>query len=238
MPHRTKHLGFAAGVGVLWNSTKRARRPLRLPRPQPQRPGSVLEQCTRVEHVGRENQHTHIEGIFAMNSTRPGVRPGVRPGTHSGDALPVSNLRELTMTPVAADDLIHSAQRSLARAALASTPHERYAAAHLAALRAAAAVIAVVASRSSQVRANRPVRQQVRSAWVVLREVCPPLSEWADFFAAGAQTRAAAEAGIPCVGARAADDLVRDAQTFLARVCDVLELAHQPALDLRLRAVG
>jgi len=173
-----------------------------------------------------------------MNSTRPGVRPGVRPRTHSGDALPASNLRELTMTPVAADDLIHSAQRSLARAALAGTPHERYAAAHLAALRAAAAVIAVVASRSSQVRANRPVRQQVRSAWVVLREVCPPLSEWADFFAAGAQTRAAAEAGIPCVGARAADDLVRDAQTFLARVCDVLELAHQPALDLRLRAVG
>ena len=73
---------------------------------------------------------------------------------------------------------------------------------------------------------------------MVLREACPPLSEWADFFAAGAQTRAAAEAGIPCVGARAADDLVRDAQTFLARVCDVLELAHQPALDLRLRAVG
>ena len=169
-----------------------------------------------------------------MNSTRPRTRPG----THSGDALPASNLRELTMTPVAADDLIPGAQRSLARAALAGTPHERYAAAHLAALRAAAAVIAVVASRSSQVRANRPVRQQVRSAWVVLREVCPPLSEWADFFAAGAQTRAAAEAGIPCVGARAADDLVRDAQTFLARVCDVLELAHQPALDLRLRAVG
>ena len=53
MPHRTKHLGFAAGVGVLWNSTKRARRPLRLPRPQPQRPGSVLEQSTWVEHVGR-----------------------------------------------------------------------------------------------------------------------------------------------------------------------------------------
>ena len=154
MPHRTKHLGFAAGVGVLWNSTKRARRPLRLPRPQPQRPGSVLEQCTRVEHVGRENQHTHIEGIFAMNSTRPGVRPGVRPGTHSGDALPVSNLRELTMTPVAADDLIHSAQRSLARAALASTPHERYAAAHLAALRAAAAVI--VRRSSAQLSATQP----------------------------------------------------------------------------------
>ncbi len=140
-----------------------------------------------------------------------------------------------TIDPITPDNLMCSAQRSLVRAALAGTPHERYAAAHLAALRAAAAVIAAVAPRS---RDRHPARQQVRSAWVVLREVCPPLSEWADFFAAGAQTRAAAEAGIPCVGARAADDLVRDAQTFLARVCDVLELAHQPALELRLRAVG
>jgi hypothetical protein len=62
MPHRTKHLGFAAGVGVLWNSTKRARRPLRLPRPQPQRPGSVLEQCTWVEHTGRAHgSSTRVE---------------------------------------------------------------------------------------------------------------------------------------------------------------------------------
>ena len=49
---------------------------------------------------------------------------------------------------------------------------------------------------------------------------------------------AAAEAGIPCVSHRAADDLVRDAETFLARVCDVLELAYQPSLESRLRAVG
>jgi len=153
-----------------------------------------------------------------------------------------THVDDAQIAPVAADDLIHGAQRSLARAALADTPHERYAAAHLAALRAAAAVIAVVAPRSRESRGgrsdSRAVRHRVRSAWVVLREVCPPLSEWADFFAAGAQTRAAAEAGVPCVSARAADDLVRDAQTFLARVCDVLELAHQPALELRLRAVG
>ena len=64
------------------------------------------------------------------------------------------------------------------------------------------------------------------------------MAEWADFFAAGATTRAAAEAGIPCVSHRAADDLVRDAETFLARVCDVLALAYQPSLESRLRAVG
>jgi hypothetical protein len=132
-------------------------------------------------------------------------------------------------------DLIEGSRRALTRAALAPTAHERYASAHLAALRAAAAVIATVAPEGP--------RGRVRSAWVVLRETCPPLAEWADFFAAGAQLRAAAEAGIPCVSSRAADDLVREAESFLSRVCEVLELAHQPAvgqqaLALRLRAVG
>lgn len=131
-------------------------------------------------------------------------------------------------------DLIEGARRSLARAALAPTAHERYAAAHLAALRSAAAVIAAVAPQGP--------RGRVRSAWVVLREACPPLAEWADFFAAGAQTRAAAEAGIRCVSPRAADDLVREAERFLSRVCDVLELnqqsGYQQTLALRLRAVG
>lgn len=127
-------------------------------------------------------------------------------------------------------DLIEASRRSLSRAAMAATPHERYAEAHLAALRAAAAVIATVAPRGP--------KDRVRSAWVVLREVCPPLAEWADFFAAGANLRAAAQAGVPCVSVRAADDLVRDVESFLARVCDVLELAYQPSLGSRLRAVG
>lgn len=136
-------------------------------------------------------------------------------------------------------ELIEGARRALSRAAMAGTPNERYAAAHLAALRAAAAVIAVVAPGAVR-RGGDHERsyRRVRSAWVVLREVCPPMAEWADFFAAGARTRAAAEAGIPCVSHRVADDLVRDAETFLARVCDVLELAYQPSLESRLRAVG
>lgn len=127
-------------------------------------------------------------------------------------------------------ELIDAARRSVSRAAMASTPHERYAEAHLAALRGAAAVIAVVSPRGP--------RDRVRSAWVVLREVCPPLAEWADFFAAGANLRSAAQAGIPCVSSRAADDLVREVESFLARVCDVLDVAYQPPLSSRLRAVG
>ena len=150
------------------------------------------------------------------------------------EAVSVDASRKPSATPSAPFELIEGARRALSRAAMAPTPHERYAAAHLAALRAAAAVIATVAPRNPHTGS----RSRVRSAWVVLRESCPPLTEWADFFAAGARTRAAADAGIPCVTPRAADDLVREAELFLSRVCDVLELTYQPALTLRLRAVG
>ena len=138
-----------------------------------------------------------------MNSTALESALGPACGTHSGDALPASNLRELTMTPAAADDLIHSAHAVwLGRA---GTP-KRYAAAPCG-LTAAAAVIAVVASRSSRVRANRPVRQQVRSAWVVLREVCPPCRS-GQISLPWRPDPCRCWLG-PCVGARAADDLVR-----------------------------
>jgi hypothetical protein len=53
----------------------------------------------------------------------------------------------------------------------------------------------------------------------LLSIVAPELAEWADFFAAGAARRAAAEVGLPgVVSAREADDLLRDAETFLATV--------------------
>ncbi|HSR26087.1 MAG TPA: SAV_6107 family HEPN domain-containing protein [Candidatus Eisenbacteria bacterium] len=91
-----------------------------------------------------------------------------------------------------ADDLLASARRSLTEASIAATAGERYAAAHLAALRAAAAVLA---------DRGRPAtrRSRVLSVWVVLPQVAPELGEWAAFFAAGARTRAAAEAGIDVV---------------------------------------
>ena len=169
--------------------------------------------------AGVENQHVFRSGEDFQMSTTP---------------TPTLTSPHMGLPHI---ELIEGARRALSRAAMAGTPHERYAAAHLAALRAAAAVIAAVAPGAVS-RGKDHSRQRVRSAWVVLREVCPPMTEWADFFAAGARTRAAAEAGIPCVSHRAADDLVRDAETFLARVCDVLELAYQPALESRLRAVG
>jgi len=60
---------------------------------------------------------------------------------------------------------------------------------------------------------------------VLLTEVAPELGEWAAFFAAGAGKRAAAEAGVTrAVTGREADDLLRDAGTFLALVETTLGL--------------
>jgi hypothetical protein len=114
--------------------------------------------------------------------------------------------------PPAARQLLDQASRALAEAAASTDARQRYATAHLGALRAAAAVLAA---------RTRPEgsRRRPRSAWVLLGQVAPELGEWATFFAAGAAKRAAAEAGLSrAVTEREADDLVRDVRAFLAVV--------------------
>ncbi len=120
-----------------------------------------------------------------------------------------------------AGTLLALSRRGLVEAASSTQAAERYAAAHLAALRAAAAVLACRARPTgAPARRARPT-----SAWVLLSGVAPELAEWAGFFAAGARKRAAAEAGLPtAVTAREADDLLRDAQTFLSVVETTLGL--------------
>jgi len=104
----------------------------------------------------------------------------------------------------------------------------RYAGAHVAALRAAAALLAARA-RPAPAR-----RRPQRNAWVLLAEVAPELGEWARFFAAGAAKRAAAEAGSTrAVTEREADDLVRDADRFLAVVEQSLGLVPHPPIACR-----
>ena len=127
----------------------------------------------------------------------------------------------------AAFDLLTQARRGIVAAASATRPHERYAAAHLAALRAAAAVLVA----RTRPLAGRNRSRGPRNAWVLLSTVAPELTEWAGFFAAGATKRAAAEAGLThAVSAREADDLVRDAETFLALVETTLGVPHQRLL--------
>jgi len=109
--------------------------------------------------------------------------------------------------------LLNLARSGLTEAARTTAPGERYALAHLAALRAAAAVLACRAHPETQ-RRSKP-----RPVWVLLAEVAPEMREWAEFFAAGAAKRAAAESGMTgVVSPREADDLLRDAQSFVAVV--------------------
>jgi hypothetical protein len=123
-------------------------------------------------------------------------------------------------------ELLAIARTGLAEAAQTPADGLRYATAHLAALRAAAAVLAALA-RPEPSRRNR-----LTSVWALLTAVAPELSEWASFFAAGASKRAAAEAGIPrAVTTREADDLVRAAEQFVDVVAVSLGLAFQPALE-------
>ena len=124
--------------------------------------------------------------------------------------------------PYQARELLGSAARGLLEAYTTPEPARRYATAHLAALRAAAAVLAA--------RAHPVRRGRIRSVWALLPTVAPPLQEWATFFAAGAAKRAAADAGLPVVSQREADDLLRDAETFLVQVAALLGADQQAIL--------
>lgn len=125
--------------------------------------------------------------------------------------------------------LLAVARAALREAEAATAPTERYAAAHLAALRAAAAVLA---ARARPVDGRSPRARRPTSAWVLLTAVTPELGEWAAYFAAGADKRAAAEAGLrSAVTAREADDLVRDVTTFLALVETTVGVLPHTTLD-------
>ncbi len=116
----------------------------------------------------------------------------------------------------AALDLLDRARASLLQACQAGSTTDRYLAAHLGALRAAAAVLA---ARPDGGRATLPHR----SVWAHLVALAPELAEWADYFAAAGVRRAAVEAGtVPT--RREADDLLRAAETFLMLVAGALGL--------------
>ncbi len=141
----------------------------------------------------------------------------VRPGGHRCRVAP------------SALALLESARQGLAAAGCESSAGGRYVGAHLAALRAAAAVVAARAEPGGSTRRKRP-----QSVWELLPRVEPTLSEWAAFFAAGAGKRAAAEAGLPrAVSLQEADDLLRDADVFVSLVEGALGAPAQPLLPLR-----
>ncbi|MEV7029743.1 SAV_6107 family HEPN domain-containing protein [Streptomyces sp. NPDC093272] len=151
----------------------------------------------------------------------------------TGPASDVHPVLRRATAPPAALDLLTQAHAALDEAVLLDTPNERYATAHLAALRTAAAVLAARARPETSPRR----RARIRSAWEVLPEVAPELTEWSALFASGAGRRARAEAGIQgAAGRRDADDLIRDVEMFLRLVERMLIL--QPVLPQPRRQDG
>ena len=114
--------------------------------------------------------------------------------------------------PESALGLLAQAEAGLAAAELEEDAARRFAESYLAALRAAAALLAM---------RGRPHRARSRpmSVWTLLSSVAPELREWAAFFASCSATRASVQAGITrAVSPRSADDLVRQTGQFLELV--------------------
>jgi hypothetical protein len=146
-------------------------------------------------------------------------------------AAPAGALPMPSRVPGAALSLLRTARQGLAEAEAETDAGTRYIGAHLAALRAAAAIVAARGEPGTGARRRRP-----RSVWELLPQVEPALAEWAAFFAASAAKRAAAEAGLPrAATALEADDLLRDASTFLMVAERALGLEGEPMLPLSLR---
>ncbi|MEU2679757.1 SAV_6107 family HEPN domain-containing protein [Streptomyces sp. NPDC007107] len=155
----------------------------------------------------------------------PRRRAGSPAPSLTGPAADVHPVPRRTTAPPAALDLLAQAHAGLEEAAVLDVPNERYATAHLAALRTAAAVLAA----RGRPETGRRRRERIRSAWEVLPDIAPELTEWSALFASGAPRRARAEAGIPgAATSRDADDLLRDVAVFLRLVERMLVL--QPVL--------
>ncbi|MCK2220787.1 SAV_6107 family HEPN domain-containing protein [Actinomadura sp. ATCC 31491] len=106
-------------------------------------------------------------------------------------------------------------------------------AAHLAALRAAAAMLA------ARPRPAESRRRKLRSAWELLPEAEPHLAEWAAYFSVTAAKRAAAEAGMTSrISAADADEILAEADTFVSTVEDLLGVPVQPQLPLNVPLAG
>jgi hypothetical protein len=124
-------------------------------------------------------------------------------------------------------DLLERAREAVTSGYTASAASTRYLAASLGALRAAAALLAA-----------RPARESAgpgpHDVWVLTARAAPELTEWAERFALVTGHRVGVETGLVRVGAREADDLLRDAETFVDLVASRLgvPMAHPPGRRL------
>lgn len=113
-------------------------------------------------------------------------------------------------------ELLQRADAELVAAQFSSEPWEQFTHAHLAALRAGAAVLAERQPLSG--------RRGPRTVWELLDAVSPELGRWSSYFAAGAGLRAAIDAGrFDAVSADRAEQVLCHAEDFLDIVRAELE---------------
>lgn len=148
--------------------------------------------------------------------------------THMQGSTPTPGSAHVATPPSASTvlDLLDRSRAGLIQACRSQSAAQRYTEAHLAALRAAAAL---VAARTMLGGRSRP-----RSVWEVLPGLAPELAEWAVFFASSGRRRLALERGATMVSPREADDLVRQCETFVELVRSALHLPFAEPLPSEL----
>jgi hypothetical protein len=119
--------------------------------------------------------------------------------------------------------LLESARQMLAAGEHDTSAASRYLAAHLAALRAAAAVVAAKQEPGIPRRRKRP-----RNIWELLPGAEPAFSEWAARFAIAGAHGPVGLCRIRVVSRRQADKLLRDAKAFVSLAEDTLGVTGQP----------
>lgn len=138
---------------------------------------------------------------------------------------------EITRPPLsqAATELLARSDAEVVAATLASAPGETLLHAHLAALRAGAALV--------QVRGRPGGRPAPRTVWEMVAAVAPTLAPWAAYFADNATVRAAVEAGRGHdVDRSRAERALAAAEDFQDAVRAELGVAAAPQGRLALRA--
>lgn len=133
--------------------------------------------------------------------------------------------------PATAVDLMARADAELLAAQFATHPGERFVHAHLAGLRAAAAIVAA---------RGRPAGRSPRTVWEMLAVAAPEVGTWSVYFAGGAALRRAVEAGrSEVVDVARAEQAACAAQDFIDEVHALLDVsyARTPGGARRLLAV-
>ncbi|GIG23172.1 hypothetical protein Cch01nite_38960 [Cellulomonas chitinilytica] len=136
------------------------------------------------------------------------------------------------LVPARVAEQLGRADAELLAAQFSSEPWEQFSHAHLAALRAGAAVVAST---------GRPGgRRGPRSVWEMLDVVAPDLGRWSAYFAAAAPLRSAVDAGrFDAISAERAEQAVCAAEDFVDAARDMIEtgaVADGPPRMLSVRA--